>query len=31
LELQRDMGLLKVDKNGLWQEYSPEGTDNVRQ
>jgi outer membrane protein TolC len=31
LELQRDMGLLKVDQNGLWQEYSPEGTYNVRQ
>jgi len=31
LELQRDMGLLKVDKNGLWQEYSPEGIDHVKQ
>ena len=25
LELQRDMGVLKVDKNGLWQEYLPKG------
>jgi outer membrane protein TolC len=24
LELQRDMGLLKVDETGLWQEYDPE-------
>ena len=24
LQIQRDMGLLKVDENGLWQEYSPE-------
>jgi len=25
LELQRDMGVLKVDKSGLWQEYLPKG------
>jgi outer membrane protein TolC len=30
LELQRDMGLLKVDENGLWQEYSPEMITNVK-
>ncbi|UCE46840.1 MAG: TolC family protein, partial [Phycisphaerales bacterium] len=24
LELQRDMGLLKVDEKGLWQEFDPE-------
>jgi len=24
LQLQRDMGLLKVDENGLWQEFRPE-------
>jgi len=24
LELQRDMGLLKVDETGLWQEFDPE-------
>lgn len=24
LELQRDLGLLKVDERGLWQEFSPE-------
>jgi outer membrane protein TolC len=27
LELQRDMGLLRVDAKGLWHEYQP---DNVR-
>jgi len=27
LQLQRDLGLLKVNEQGLWQEYSPEGTD----
>ena len=26
LELQRDMGLLKVDEKGLWQEFDPEAT-----
>ena len=30
LELQRDMGLLKVDENGLWKEYSPEMITNVK-
>jgi len=24
LELQQDMGLLKVDEKGLWQEFDPE-------
>jgi len=24
LELQRDMGVLHVDANGLWQEYQPD-------
>ncbi|MHC4360754.1 MAG: TolC family protein [Planctomycetota bacterium] len=24
LELQRDIGLLKIDEKGLWEEYSPE-------
>jgi outer membrane protein TolC len=24
LELQRDMGLLKVDERGLWREFDPE-------
>ncbi|UCD49603.1 MAG: TolC family protein [Phycisphaerales bacterium] len=27
LALQRDLGLLKVDDKGLWQEFSPEGID----
>lgn len=27
LEFQRDLGLLKVDEKGLWQEFSPEGID----
>lgn len=27
LELQRDLGLLNVNENGLWQEYSPKGID----
>jgi outer membrane protein TolC len=31
LDLQRDMGLLKVDARGLWQEFSPEVTDHVEQ
>ena len=31
LELQRDMGLLKVDQSGLWREYSPEEIDDVEQ
>jgi len=25
LQLQRDMGLIKIDEKGLWQEYKPEG------
>jgi len=25
LQLQRDMGVLKIDNNGLWQEFKPEG------
>lgn len=25
LELQRDLGVLEVDKDGLWREYSPKG------
>lgn len=28
LELQRDMGLLKVASDGLWKEYTPENTEN---
>jgi outer membrane protein TolC len=31
LELQRDLGLLKIDEQGLWQEYSPERADNAEQ
>ncbi|MHC4510781.1 MAG: TolC family protein, partial [Planctomycetota bacterium] len=31
LELQRDLGLLKVNEQGLWREFSPEVTDNVKQ
>ncbi|MHC4423715.1 MAG: TolC family protein [Planctomycetota bacterium] len=31
LELQTDMGLLEVDEKGLWHEYSPQETDNVKQ
>ena len=27
LEFQRDTGLLKIDENGLWQEYLPEETE----
>jgi outer membrane protein TolC len=30
LELQRDMGLLKIDERGLWQEYVPQVDDNVQ-
>jgi len=30
LELQRDMGVLKVDEKGLWQEYSPEAIRDVQ-
>jgi len=30
LELQSDMGVLKVDKNGLWQEFSPEEMNHVK-
>lgn len=29
LELQRDLGLLKVNEQGLWREFSPEVIDNV--
>ena len=29
LELQRDLGVLNVDENGLWQEYVPEESDRV--
>jgi outer membrane protein TolC len=31
LELQRDLGLLKVNEKGLWQEFSPEAINNVKQ
>jgi len=30
LELQRDMGLLKIDERGLWQEYAPQADDDVQ-
>jgi len=30
LRIQRDMGLLKVDEKGLWQEYSPEAGKDVQ-
>lgn len=30
LRIQRDMGLLEVNKKGLWQEYSPEAGNNVQ-
>jgi outer membrane protein TolC len=30
LRIQRDMGVLKVDENGLWQEYLPETKNNVQ-
>ena len=29
LELQRDMGVLKIDAKGLWKEFSPEEFDNA--
>jgi outer membrane protein TolC len=29
LELQRDLGVLKVNEQGLWQEFSPEVIENV--
>ena len=29
LELQRDMGVLKIDEKGLWKEFSPEEFDNA--
>ncbi|MHC4527812.1 MAG: TolC family protein [Planctomycetota bacterium] len=29
LELQSDMGVLKIDDTGLWQEYSPEQANNA--
>lgn len=28
LEIQRDMGLLEINTNGLWREFSPEDMDN---
>ena len=31
LELQRDMGVLEVDENGLWQEYSPKGISHAKE
>ena len=31
LALQRDMGLLQIDTNGLWREFSPEVVNNVKQ
>jgi outer membrane protein TolC len=31
LELQADMGLLKIDEKGLWQEYSPGEKKNVEE
>ena len=30
LELQSDMGLLKVDEKGLWQEFSPRDVNNAK-
>ena len=30
LELQRDLGVLKVNEKGLWREFSPEVIDNVK-
>ena len=30
LELQRDLGLLKVNEQGLWREFSPEVINNVK-
>ncbi|MFH1614165.1 MAG: TolC family protein [Planctomycetota bacterium] len=31
LQLQRDMGLLKIDEKGLWQEYKPEEIEDVNE
>ncbi|MHC4582259.1 MAG: TolC family protein, partial [Planctomycetota bacterium] len=31
LDLQKDMGLLQVDANGLWREFSPEVINNGKQ
>jgi len=31
LEIQRDMGLLKVNEKGLWQEFSPEDMDHGKE
>lgn len=31
LGIQRDMGLLKIDEKGLWQEYLPEAGNNVQE
>jgi len=30
LQLQSDMGVLKIDERGLWQEYSPEEAEHAR-
>ena len=30
LEFQRDTGLLEIDEKGIWQEYTPEEIDNVK-
>jgi len=30
LEFQRDTGLLQIDEKGIWQEYTPEKIDNVK-
>jgi outer membrane protein TolC len=30
LQIQRDMGLLQVDENGIWKEYSPEMINDVK-
>ena len=30
LEFQRDTGVLKIDEKGLWQEYNPEESKNVK-
>lgn len=31
MELQRDMDVLKIDENGLWQEYSPKGINHAQE
>jgi len=30
LAMQRDMGVLQIDEDGLWQEYLPGGNQNVQ-